>query len=251
MKRVLCLAAVAVAMVGCSSTPKTADVQAQQPQARVSDERYEARADMEQQRRDRVADRAISQAPEWMTKLPKSDSAVYANATAVSPDMGMADEKAKTLAFGKICMAAGGEVDKSSRVFRADNGDISTETSELAVRSLCRRIDITGAEIVEIKRIGENGKFRSYVLVALPMGDSNTIAKTKLNAELARKAVTRSNEAFQDLDRKAGEPAPAELKPQSKVETIDLLPVDNEAYKKRRDEALAKPGAVIGRTTVE
>jgi hypothetical protein len=31
---------------------------------------------------------------------------------------------------------------------------------------------------------------------------------------------------------------------------LNLLQVDNEAYKKRRDEALQKPGAVVGNITL-
>ena len=54
------------------------------------------------------------------------------------------------------------------------------------------------------------------------------------------------DDRFKNLDE---EPAPAVV---SAVQPrgIELLPVDNEEYKKRRDEALQKPGAVIGQTTV-
>jgi len=53
---------------------------------------------------------AISKAPEWMTRLPKSANAVYENGTATSNDFAMADMKAKTIAYAKICTAAGGKV---------------------------------------------------------------------------------------------------------------------------------------------
>jgi hypothetical protein len=38
--------------------------------------------------------------------------------------------------------------------------------------------------------------------------------------------------------------------PETKVESITLLNVDNEEYKRKRDEALQKPNAVIGQTTL-
>jgi len=50
----------------------------------------------------------------------------------------------------------------------------------------------------------------------------------------------------------AQQPAPVGS-PQSSVSgvtTINLLPVDNEEYKARRDAALQQPGAVIGQTTL-
>jgi len=161
---------------------------------------YTKRAEAERERRGKDVELAIDKAPDWMTKLPVSESAVYANGTAVSGDMAMADEKAKTIAFGKICMAAGGEVDKQSRVFRNDSGTGGFENSEMAVRSLCRKVDVTGAEITEIKRVNQGGQFRTYVLVALPMGDANTLKRTKVNDALNAKALTRSQDAFKELD---------------------------------------------------
>jgi hypothetical protein len=38
--------------------------------------------------------------------------------------------------------------------------------------------------------------------------------------------------------------------PDAKTSEIKLLDVDNEEYKRKRDEALAKPGAVIGQATL-
>jgi len=78
-----------------------------------------------------------------------------------------------------------------------------------------------------------------------------------------------SDEALQrELDREVqpqiksrpvshAEPAPAPvpvaaapLPSPSAVTTVNLLPVDNEEYKARRDAALQKPGAVIGQVTI-
>jgi hypothetical protein len=114
--------------------------------------------------------------------------------------MGMADEKAKVIAFGKICMAAGGEVDKQSRVFRQDVGDNSSENSEMAIRSMCRKVDVTGAEIAEIKRVSEGTRFRTYVLVALPMGDANTLKKAKVDEAIRKQTAGRATEAFRELN---------------------------------------------------
>ena len=111
MKRLLLATAVVGILAGCSSTSDP----------------YQKRADAERERQEKYAERAIDKAPKWMEKLPESKSAVYASATATSPDFAMADEKAKVIAFGKICMAAGGEVDKQSRVFRQDIGETSAE----------------------------------------------------------------------------------------------------------------------------
>jgi hypothetical protein len=141
-----------------------------------------------------------------MTKLPESKSAVYASATATSPDFAMADEKAKVIAFGKICMAAGGEVDKQSRVFRQDVGETSSENSEMAIRAMCRKVDVTGAELVEVKRVSEGSRFRSYVLVALPMGEANVLRREKVDEAVRKTTAGRAREAFEEMDKPVVQP---------------------------------------------
>jgi len=190
MKRVLIASAVLAVLAGCSSTSDP----------------YQKRADAEQEKREKYAERAIDKAPNWMTKLPESKSAVYASATATSPDFAMADEKAKVIAFGKICMAAGGEVDKQSRVFRQDVGETSSENSEMAIRAMCRKVDVTGAELVEVKRVSEGSRFRSYVLVALPMGEANVLRREKVDEAVRKTTAGRAREAFEEMDKPVVQP---------------------------------------------
>ena len=162
---------------------------------------YEKRADAERTRGEANVERAISQAPKWMTELPKSQSAVYQNGTAVSQDMGMSSNKAKTMAFGKICMAAGGQVNQQSKIYRTDSENASTEFSELAIKSFCPGVDITGIEVVDTKMIAEGNRFRTYVLVALPTGEANQLQARKDRMRQERIAETRSREAFREMEQ--------------------------------------------------
>ena len=166
----------------------------------MSKDPYERRADEQRERQEKYVERSLDKAPKWMTDLPKSNSAVYAAGTAVSADFSMADDKAKLIALGKICMSAGGEVDKQSKVYMMDTQSGSTESSEMAIRGMCRKVDVTGAERVEIKRVAEGGRYRTYVLMALPIGEANQLRTAKNNEQLARTAEARSREAFKELD---------------------------------------------------
>jgi len=207
-----------IALVACSST-KPAPAPAPVSNAPVlPSETYDNRAAVSQIDREAQVNKSITQAPEWMSKLPVSNNAVYANGSAVSTDMSMADYKAKLFAFGKICMAAGGKVDQQSKIFMQDTAVASTEVSELAIRSMCPSVDITGTEIREVKRIAEGGRFRTYVLLALPTGDANALQKRKDQLKLNEGAVQRGTEAFKELDRNA-EPAPVKAAP-----TVQLYP---------------------------
>jgi hypothetical protein len=187
MRKLLILLPVVALVAACSSAPK---------------ETYDRRAYELEQKREQYAERAIDKAPKWMTDLPKSNAAVYANGTAVSGDFSMADEKAKTIAFGKICMAAGGEVDKNSRMFRADVGEQSVENSSVAIRSMCRTVDVTGAEVVEVKRLAEGSRFRSYVLVALPTGTANPMQQRRDQNQARRSVQAQSDAAFREMDQR-------------------------------------------------
>jgi len=206
---------------------------------------------------------AISQAPVWMSKLPKAPGYIFENGTATSSDFGFADIKAKTIAYAKICTAAGGKIRQQTKIFKSDSGDAGVDQSEMAIRSMCADVDITGVETVEMKHVSEGNRIRTYVLVTLPLGDKNVLKSTK-------DAQARAPAAFKELDevtsgKKPVEvtpvpaPAPAPAQPGNTVgvtqsdgtaSTLNLMPVENAEYKARRAEALKKPGAVIGQFSI-
>jgi len=156
-------------------------------------EQSKSNAQEEYKQQAKIASQAITQAPAWMTKLPKETGIIYENGTAVSSDFAMADLKAKTIAYTKICTGAGGKVRSQMKMYRADNEGASVEQSELIARSICPEVDITGVETVEMKHVAEGNRIRSYVLVALPMGSKNIMKSTK-------DIQNRSGEAFKELD---------------------------------------------------
>lgn len=192
MKRLALTVISASMLAACSSAPR---------------DHYERRAYEERRERQAQAERAVEQAPKWMSELPRSNSAIYENGTATSTDMAMAVNKAKTVAFGKLCMAAGGRVDQQSRVFMSDTATSSTEMSEMAIRSMCPNVDITGAEMVQTKTIAEGGRFRAYVLMALPTGDANVLRRQNEQRELRGQAQRREAEAFREIDANQTRPA--------------------------------------------
>ena len=185
MKKLFVLLPVAAVIAACSSAPK---------------DDYEKRAAAIEAKREAHVEKSIAKAPAWMTELPASKNAVYANGTAVSSDLSMADYKAKLFAYGKICMAAGGRVSQQAKMFMQDTSDASNETSELAIRSVCPGVDITGVETKEIKRIAEGSRFRSYALVALPTDEANALQTRKDQLRLREQSVIRSTDAFKELD---------------------------------------------------
>ena len=204
--------ATCLALAACASNPT---------------EQVKSQAQEEYRQQAKIANQSITQAPSWMSKLPKESGVIYENGTAVSSDFAMADLKAKTIAYTKICTGAGGKVRSQMKMYRADNEGASVEQSELIARSICPDVDITGVETVQMKHVAEGNRIRTYVLVALPMGSKNVMKSTK-------DIQNRSVDAFKELDSitkeqtpqsntqpKAAAPAVSQSKP---AETITPVP---------------------------
>lgn len=227
MKTLLTVVAVTGVLTACGSTKvantfdnRTAVIQAQQTQNVKT---------------------ALEQAPDWMTKLPKSDNAIYGVGTSVSSDFSMADMKAKTIAYAKVCTSAGGVVRSQTKIYQRDTESASSESSEVAIRSMCADVDISGVETVDIKRVSEGTRFRVYVLVALPHGDANSIRKQRANEATARETIRRAPDAFKELDN---------VTKSSTQPGASLMNSNNSEYVARREEALKKPGVVVGQYSV-
>lgn len=197
MKKILILIPVAL-VAACSSAPK---------------EIYERRAyDIQQeQRRDRET--AVEKMPRWFKQIPVSKDAVYAVGEAEGATVNWSLTKAKQVAYGEICMAAGGKVDQQTKLFRSEVGGQMGENSNSAIRSLCPGVDITGVETVG-KIDGEDGiivlptatGFRTYVLVALPTGPANRLQERKDKMEAGRQATVQAQQAFRELDANKRQP---------------------------------------------
>jgi hypothetical protein len=232
MKKYLFVIAAAALLTACGSTKPVADP-------------YQDRAQVERTAQTRYTEQAIAKSPEWMSKLPKSANAVYENGTATSPDFAMADLMAKTIAYTKICVAAGGKVRSQTKMYGTQDG----VSMEMTVRSICPDVDITGVETVEMVHVAEGTRIRTYVLVALPIGDANTMRK-EADARRDRKTESeRKERAFKELDERVDGKTAEPEKP-AVTGGITLMNVDNAEYKAKRDAALQKEGAVIGQSVV-
>jgi hypothetical protein len=201
--------------------------------------------------------RAIDAVPDWFVEVPKSSDTIYSVGDGVSSSMSGALGNARANAFEGICQSAGGTVRSQTKIFRQDTESSSTSLSTTAIRNLCPDVDITGAVVEKRKVIQDGSRFRAFVLVALPMGEKNVLARTKHADKLQEKAVQSSEDAFKELDNLVDKPKAGPVSQVAPVTVptasgeLKMLDVDNAAYKARRDEALSKPGAVIGQTSLQ
>jgi hypothetical protein len=197
--------------------------------------------------------RTISQIPDWFVDIPKVENTIHAVGDGVSGSVSGAIAQARANAFEGICQAAGGKVSSQTKIFRQDTEKSSTSYSTTAIRNLCPSVDVTGATVEKRKIIQDGSRYRAFVLVALPVGEANKLARQKHSDKMDELSLTNKEREFKELDERVDrETAPKRGEPVSQAapSSIQLMDVDNAEYKRRRDEALQKPGAVIGQITV-
>jgi hypothetical protein len=174
------------------------------------------------------AQTSIGNIPEWFTDIPKDDGAIYATGDAVSSSASGALSVARANAFEGICQTAGGKVRSQTKVYRVDTEKSSTSTSTTAIRNFCPDVDVTGATVTKSSFVQEGGRIRAFVMVKLPIGDNNVLARTKQRDQLERQAVGGMKQEFKELDeitRQDKEPAPTSSVAPAAKEPVVVTPV--------------------------
>lgn len=259
MKRLIIAGAVA-ALVGCSSTSVPLNT-ISSPTPPVTKDQTIAAAG-------KVDSPLTIDLPSWYIKPPAAtDDYIWFAGTGYSSDLAMSREKAVLDSQMKLADTINGAMNAMVKQQKSDNaGSVVTDKTSITVKKIIANTVMTGYRIEDSRVLSENRNYRTFILVRYPIGDANRLLKDRLQRE---SQSNDSDEALQrELDREvqpqpkarpigALTPAPAiqlppvpVAQPSSAVTTINLLPVDNEEYKARRDAALQKPGAVIGQTTL-
>lgn len=168
---------------------------------------YDKRAEAARERNIEVQKQTVSKAPGWFTNPPKStENVIYVTGTYASTNWSMADRTATDLALGKLCVKLGGQVNQQSKVYQRDLNGETQEFSETAIKNICNKIDVTGYVVDQKDQFTDkNGRIRSYILIAYPLGDANTLVKQKEAAADRKSTLQNANAAFNELDQKTGQ----------------------------------------------
>jgi len=224
--------------------------------------------------------RAQVQAPAWFVNLPADTvDMVFSAGTATSTDEQMAYDKARMQAERKLVEIMGSQIRTLTKSYRNDQGDTMIERFEQTIQKTADG-NLVGVQRVDSQATFDGRQYKVYVLVRYPLGENNILRKERENAQAQRNVELRAARAHQELDNKVQaerreqaqkeeqqtrelaplpEPAKPATVPQSQVTPvtvptaqgeIKLMDVNNEEYKRRRDETLQKAGAVIGQTEV-
>lgn len=188
------------------------------------------------------------QFPAWYVDIPSEENAMYAAATESSTDLQLALDKAAFSAKREIAFKVNNDINQKIRESATETNYAKSDTGNKQFERLTiatsKNVNLVGVTRVKSEVYREGNKFRAYVLVRYAY-DNNLLQAQ----EAAKRRVTTDHR----LDKFESELKGETVKPEPTAksgESISLMKVDNEEYKRRRDEALVKPDAVIGQVTV-
>ena len=172
---------------------------------------------------DKTTHSVASSIPTWFLKPPVQEGYIFGTGTSRSRDLAMAKEKAMTTAQGKIAESIGGKVSKQTKIFRTEAGSNVIESSNSLIKKTVANVDFTGAEMRDVVvRLEENGYYRVYVLMTLPLGESNQVLKQQMLS--TEKNETKELESIEKQNLKA--PTPNKMlgeKPQSQTQSAPVI----------------------------
>jgi len=178
--------------------------------------------------------------PQWyLAKDPDDTKFIVVTATDVSKDMQFAIDKATLNAKTQLAARLKSDVDSVTRESTLENAGsgsaVEREIDRVSKVRVKQAIGMFKRENIAVYKEGD--VYRAYVQFKIATEDAKRLtqpAGTKQSRE----------DKFKELD---DEQKVSAVQPN----TLQLLPVENEEYKKRREEAMKKPGAVVGQITLQ
>jgi len=130
---------------------------------------------------------------------------IFGVATAVSPDLQLAIEKAKMLAKAELADIIKGEMNKQSKQFITELGKTETKTVVTEVEStlvnVIKNTPVRGYEIFEQDvTLTDKGYYRAWVGLRLPLGDFNKMYDYNIDQAVdAHNIKLQANNSYNEL----------------------------------------------------
>ena len=255
MKKSLALTLIATAILAGCSTTKPAETKISSPTPPVKEVQTLAAPG-------KIEAPLTIDVPPWYVKAPAStDEYMFITGTGLSSDLSMSRAKALLDAQHQLASKLNGIIDAATRQQRKDTaGTVNSDYTSITIRKNIIETSITGHHLEDSKIQAENRGYRTFVLVRYPVGDANKLLRQQeqIDSKKQDEDAIIDKELNKSQSKVVSVVVPQALPPAATVvETrpvpvseLKLMEVDNEEYKKRRAEALQKPGAVVGNITL-
>ena len=143
--------------------------------------------------------------PTWfIEKRPMDPHHIFASATATAPRLRLASSKAASRARGDIAATMETRFEGLTKQFREEVGQgpnaESVSQFTQAYKTVVSRT-INGAEVVKRDVRRENGEYRAYVLMRMPIGEAQEELLRQIQAQETTYSSFRSSEVYESLQQ--------------------------------------------------
>jgi hypothetical protein len=140
--------------------------------------------------------------PDWMTDKPDAPQSLLGRGTAVSDGMQTAIRKAKTRARGDIASTVEVRFQSLTKDFQEEVSGEYLQQFTQAQKEVTSQF-LVGTTARKRSIVEENGRYRAYVLMEMPIGQASEELLSKLRASEELYERFRASEAFEELKREA------------------------------------------------
>ena len=166
----------------------------------------EARAlviEKEETKRAETVTATLRVTPDWFLEVPRSDNAIYASGTGVSPSLQLSVDKSVLNAKRTLADRLGGLMSSKSKMFIVEQGQgeatMATTESEQVTSNLIAEVNVGGYAVKESETHAEGSRYRSFVLLEYPVGKLNRIQIDTLRKQQQAESEHRADQAHKDL----------------------------------------------------
>lgn len=185
--KMIAIACLAATLAACSSTPNV-----------VKEAREAERVAAKQ------VEKAIDRAPSWYLRPPETTrEVVFVTGTSTSNNMSMSRNKAVLDAQAQLGDQLNALVSGMTKQYLRDAGVNITSTiedTEMITRKLIAEANVAGYRVEKIEVYPEGRYFRTYVMLAYPIGETNTIRAQQEQARMLKALPEQKAKAFDELD---------------------------------------------------
>ena len=142
--------------------------------------------------------------PDWVLNVPESDKAIFAVGIGVSTSEQRSMDKAILNAERRLIEVVNSEVETATRSTSIETGEDVQETFESLTRKNAYG-QLIGTMRVKTHQVVDGNKYRTYVMMALPMDENNPIRKQREARQMKLDAETRNRMSYDSLDKQLKE----------------------------------------------
>ena len=195
MKQFFIMPAAVLALGACSNTNVETAITAPPTVTDVAS--YEYKADVVQDNVDVL--------PDWFTKMPEDDKAIYAVGTAITPDLQLSVDMAVINAKSTLADRINGRVSSQAKTFISKIGSDETDTSilseiEKVTKNLVADVDVAGYKVMEQKIVSSGTRYRSFVLLEYSDVEAQKILLNRLRKDRLLLNKISATNAYKELD---------------------------------------------------